>query len=126
MDRDDAVSRDHIRALRLMRSAPSLMPQQMAVLTAQEDALAAVIVERIGAPDEPAGTGRLHGEVYARLCAAAALAALRIVLDRWLATTDDAGIDTDDAPPLDVLRREADAALAQLAAGLDHPGRGDA
>ena len=29
MDRDDAVSRDHIRALRLMRSAPSLMPQPL-------------------------------------------------------------------------------------------------
>ncbi|MCO1658849.1 TetR/AcrR family transcriptional regulator [Pseudonocardia humida] len=120
MDRHDAVGRDHIRALRLMRGTPSLMPQQMAVLTVQEDALAAAIAERIG-PDGGPGPGRLGRAVHARLCAAASLAALRIVLDRWLAGT----ADSDDPPPLDVLRAEADAALAQLAAGLDHPGRPD-
>ncbi|WP_214403496.1 TetR/AcrR family transcriptional regulator [Pseudonocardia lacus] len=119
MDRDDAVSRDHVRALRLMRGTPSLIPQQMAVLTVQEDALAAAIEERIG-PD--GGRGGLHPAAHARLCAAASLAALRIVLDRWLDSTADA----DDPPPLDVLRAEADTALAQLAAGLDHPGRSDA
>jgi AcrR family transcriptional regulator len=121
MDRDDAVSRDHIRALRLMRESPSLMPQQMAVLTVQENALAAAIVERIppGSAGSPVAGGGLHREVHARLCAAAALAALRIVLDRWLGATTDA----DDPPPLDLLRIEAGAALAQLGAGLDLPGR---
>jgi AcrR family transcriptional regulator len=103
MDRTDTAGRDHLTALRLMRETPLLMPRQMAVLTAQEDALADAIAERTG------GSG-----MYPQLCAAAALAALRVVLGRWL---DHAG-DPDHAPPLDVLRAEIDEALTQLADGL--------
>jgi len=121
MDRDDAVGRDHVRALRLMRATPSLVPQQMAVLTAQEQALAAAITERTGAG---AGPDDLDPALHARLVAATSLAAMRIVLDRWLDGPAGTGADGDtDPPPLDALRAEADAALARLATGLDHPGR---
>jgi AcrR family transcriptional regulator len=103
MDRTDAAGRDHLTALRLMRDTPALMPRQMAVLTAQEQALAAAIAERT----DRAG-------VYPQLCAAAALAALRVVLGRWLDQTSD----PDDPPPLDLLRAEIDEAISQLADGL--------
>ncbi|QJY45170.1 TetR/AcrR family transcriptional regulator [Pseudonocardia broussonetiae] len=108
MDRTDAAGRDHLAALRLIRTAPSLVPHQLAVLARQETALAAAIGERVGGGVSP---------VYPELCAAAALAALRVTLDRWL------GGDPGDAtPPLDVLRADVDSALAELAAGLDRPG----
>jgi AcrR family transcriptional regulator len=102
MDRTDAAGREHLTALRLIRDSPSLVPRQMAVLTAQEDALAGAIAERTGG-----------GGVYPQLVAAAALAALRVVLGRWL----DQGGD-DGTPPLDVLRAEVDDALTRLADGL--------
>jgi AcrR family transcriptional regulator len=97
MQREDAASRDHLVALRLMRTSPSLVPRQMAVLTAQERALAAAIAERVGPGPYPA------------LCAAAALAALRVVLDRWLGAAE---------PDREALRTEVDAAFALLAGGL--------
>jgi AcrR family transcriptional regulator len=102
MDRTDAAGRDHLTALRLIRDSPSLVPRQMAVLTAQEEALAAAITERTG------GSG-----LYPQLVAAAALAALRVVLGRWLDQTGDGG-----APPVEALRAQVDEALAQLAEGL--------
>jgi AcrR family transcriptional regulator len=108
MDQGDAAGRDHVEALRLVRKAPSLRPQQLAVLAAQEKALADAIAERI---DPAAGTG----PVYPPLCAAAALAALRVVLDRWL----DRAADPGGPPPMDVLRGEIDEAISELAAGLD-------
>ncbi|GAA4677078.1 TetR/AcrR family transcriptional regulator [Pseudonocardia yuanmonensis] len=110
MDRHDAAGRDHLRALRLMRDSPSLVPQQMAVLTAQERALAAAVADRVGlaSADGP-------GSIYPQLCAAAALAALRVVLDRWL----EHASDPVDSPPLAVLRREIDEALSHLGTGLD-------
>src|SRR4051794_33181957 len=55
MDRHDAAGRDHLRALRLMRESPSLMPQQMAVLTAQEQALARAVADRVGLRRRAAG-----------------------------------------------------------------------
>ncbi|MEU7815587.1 TetR family transcriptional regulator [Pseudonocardia sp. NPDC049154] len=118
MDRHDAAGRDHLRALRLMRESPSLVPQQMAVLTAQEQALARAVADRVGVPWAEGGPR----PIYPQLCAAAALAALRVVLERWLdhasgPDQDDAG--HDHAPPLAVLRHEVDEALAHLAAGLD-------
>jgi AcrR family transcriptional regulator len=103
MDRTDAAGRDHLAALRLMRDTPSLVPRQMAVLTAQEQALAGAIAERTG------GTG-----MYPLLCAATTLAALRVVLDRWL----DHTATPADPPPLDLLRAEVDEALTRLAEGL--------
>jgi AcrR family transcriptional regulator len=107
MARDDAASRDHLEVLRLIRGAPSLVPQQLAVLAAQERALAAAVAERAG----------VSGGIYPQLCAAAALAALRVALDRWLdRTADPAGV-----PPLAGLRAEIDEAISQLAAGLDGP-----
>jgi AcrR family transcriptional regulator len=111
MDQGDAAGRDHVEALRLVRRAPSLVPQQLAVLAAQEKALADALEERIG----PTG-GRTA--VYPALCAAAALAGLRVVLDRWLDRT--AG---SDDPPMDALRAEIDEVITELAAGLDRPGR---
>lgn len=105
MDSTDAAGRDHLAALRLIRTAPSLVPHQLAVLARQETALAAAIAARVGGGVSP---------VYPALCAAAALAALRVTLDRWLGG--------DGEPSLDVLRADVDSALAELAAGLDRPG----
>lgn len=115
MDRHDAAGRDHLRALRLMRESPSLMPRQMAVLTAQEQALARAVADRVGVPWADGGPR----PIYPQLCAAAALAALRVVLERWLDHASGRDPDRDHAPPLDVLRHEVDEALAHLAAGLD-------
>lgn len=111
LERTDAASRDHLRALRLIRTAPSLVPHQLAILAAQEKALAAAITERLGPDPQP--------PIYPALCAAAALAALRVVLDRWLDSWPDPA-----APPIDALRADVDAALGELAAGLDRPGGG--
>lgn len=113
VDRDDAVGRDHIRVLRLMQHTPALLPQQMAVLIAQEKALADAIAERLAAADPADLTG-----VYPQLCATATLATLRVVLSRWLSRT----ADTDEIPTSATLRGEVDEALSHLAAGLDRPG----
>lgn len=107
MDRDDVAGDEHVAVLRLIRSAPSLLPQQLSVLAAQEKALAEAITDRVATPD-PA---------YARLCATAAFAALRVVLDRWLELAAD-----DGTPPPAVLRTEVGEAFAMLAAGLDRGG----
>jgi AcrR family transcriptional regulator len=111
MDQVSPAAREHVEALRLVRATPSLRPHQLAVLAAQEGELAAAIAERIGV--EPAGP-----DIYPTLCAAAVMAVLRVVLDRWL---DLAGPD-DEPPPLDALRTETDHVLAVLVAGLDRPG----
>ncbi|MDR7302967.1 TetR/AcrR family transcriptional regulator [Haloactinomyces albus] len=130
MDQSDAASRDHVEALRLIRQSPSLVPQQLAVFAAQEKALADAITERIDLDDEPTesptpppaeaphepGSGR--SAVYPGLCAAAALTALRVVLDRWL----DQAAGSGDTPPMEALRVEVDRAITELAAGLDRPG----
>lgn len=115
MNESDAAGRDHVRALQLVRSAPTLVPQQLAVLAAQEQALAEAIAERVGhpAPGRPGDTG------YPLLCAAAALTALRVVLDQWLRQTAAAAGPPDTA----LLGRRIDTAIDQLTAGLDHPGR---
>ncbi|TYB57158.1 TetR family transcriptional regulator [Nonomuraea sp. PA05] len=109
-DQDHAASRDYIRASRLIRRTPSLLPQELAVMAAQEKALADAIVERL----QPAPIG-----IYPALCAATSLTALRVVLSRWL---EHAG-DSDETPPMDLLRQEIDQAIGDLAAGLDRPGR---
>ncbi|MFB9204886.1 TetR/AcrR family transcriptional regulator [Nonomuraea spiralis] len=117
MNESDAAGRDHVRALQLVRSAPTLVPQQLAVLAAQEKALAEAIAEHAGLP----APGRPGDSGYPLLCAAAALTALRVVLDQWLRQTADSGRPPDAA----LLGRQIDAAISQLAAGLDHPGRPD-
>ena len=116
VDRDDAVGRDHIRVLRLMQHTPALLPQQMAVLIAQEKALADAIAERLAAADPADPPG-----IYPQLCATATLATLRVVLARWLSRT----ADTDEIPTSATLREEVDEALSHLAAGLDRPGTRD-
>ncbi|GAA4920177.1 TetR/AcrR family transcriptional regulator [Actinomycetospora succinea] len=106
MDRDDVAGHEHVAVLRLARAAPSLLPQQLSVLAAQEKALAAAIGSRLAEPDD----------AYARLCATVAFATLRLTLDRWLERSTG-----DDPPPLEVLRAEVATAFATLAAGLDRP-----
>ncbi|MFF3444892.1 TetR/AcrR family transcriptional regulator [Streptosporangium sp. NPDC002721] len=110
MDQGDAT-RDHIEALRLIRKAPSLVPQQLAVLAAQEKALAGAIAERVGLVT----TNRPPDPVYPALCAAAALAALRVVLDQWLVP------GLEETPPTAMLSRQVDEVIAELATGLDRP-----
>lgn len=109
MLRSDAASQDHVEALRLIRKAPTLVPAQMVVFARQEAALAAAVVERVG-------TG---GGLYPQVCAAAAIAILRVVADHWLGHATG----PHDTPPMDVLRAEIDEAITLLADGLDRPGR---
>ncbi|GAA3594029.1 TetR/AcrR family transcriptional regulator [Nonomuraea rosea] len=128
MNESDAASRDYIEALRLIRSAPSLVPHQLAVLAAQEKALAEAIADRTGAgPAEGPVAGPVAGPIggrtsaYAAVCAAAALAALRVVVDQWLEQA--AGLD--GPPTTATLGPRFDAVIAELAAGLDRPGHPD-
>jgi hypothetical protein len=111
MESDDVAGHEHLAVLRLIRAAPSLLPQQLCVLAAQEDALAEAIADRVGLPVDDA---------YPRLCATAAFAALRVTLDRWLARTADDG----DPPTTALLRAEFGDAVDTLAAGLDRGGAG--
>jgi hypothetical protein len=60
MDRHDTAGRDHLRALRLMRQSPSLMPQQMAVLTTQEQALAGAVADRVGLEAPGGGSSPIY------------------------------------------------------------------
>ncbi|WP_165974350.1 TetR/AcrR family transcriptional regulator [Nonomuraea deserti] len=110
LNESDAVSHDHLEALRLIRREPSLMPQQLAVLAAQEKTFAEAIAERV---DPPGRDG-----FYPAVCAAAVLAALHVVLDRWL----DQAVGLDHASATALLGQQCDAAIAELAAGLDRPG----
>ncbi|GAA1634446.1 TetR/AcrR family transcriptional regulator [Nonomuraea maheshkhaliensis] len=112
MNRSDAAGRDYIEAMRLIRRAPSLVPQKLAVLAAQEQALATAIADRLGLPH---GRGPGDGPVYPAVCAAAVLSALRVVLDRWLLP----GPGPEPTPSMAVLGRQIDEAIAELATGLD-------
>jgi AcrR family transcriptional regulator len=108
MESDDVAGNEHLAVLRLIRAAPSLLPQQLLVLAAQEEALSVAVADRVGLPVDDA---------YPRLCATAAFAALRVTLDRWLARTADG-----EDPPTAVLRAELGDAVGTLAAGLDRGG----
>ncbi|MEV0620023.1 TetR family transcriptional regulator [Nonomuraea sp. NPDC050404] len=110
MAHGDAGRRDHLEALHLIRRAPSLVPQQLAVLAAQEKALAEAIAERL---DQDAD------DIYPMLCAATVMTALRVVFNRWL----DRAVESTDLPSMTALREEVDEAITELAAGLDRPGR---
>lgn len=109
MNESDALSQQYVEALQLIRRAPSLVPQQLAVLAAQQQTLAEAIAERV-APPRAVEMG-----VYPMVCAAAVLASLCVVLDRWLRET--AGLDQLSA--MKVLGQQFDAAIAELTAGLD-------
>ncbi|SNT22714.1 transcriptional regulator, TetR family [Streptosporangium subroseum] len=123
VDQGDAASRDYIRALQLIRRTPSLVPHQLAVMAAQEKALADAIAERIQPGTASRDQGRpIPSGIYPELCAATALTALRVVMGRWLERADG----PDDTPPMAILCDEIDEAIAELAAGLDRPGTADA
>lgn len=110
-DRTKAMDPVRAKALRAIRTSPALMPYQLALLAKQEHDLADAIRERV------TGGGRVEIDpLYPEVCAAAAGAALRVVLNRWLTTW--VGPDT---PPLSRLLREFNQALSLLAEGLDHP-----
>jgi AcrR family transcriptional regulator len=107
LDRAATDGSDHIAALQVIRGERSLVPQLLAALAAQEAVLAEAIAERVGS----------HGdEGYPRLCAATALAGLRVTLDRWLETAG-----TDGVPSLQGLRGELERTIVELTAGLDRP-----
>ncbi|MDA0633309.1 TetR family transcriptional regulator [Nonomuraea sp. MCN248] len=105
LNESDAANRDYLAVVRLIQRTPSLVPHQLAVLAAQEKALASAIAERVGPPGD---------SVYPAVCASAVLAALRIVVNQWM----EPGREPDAA----VLGRQVDAVIAELAAGLDRPG----
>ncbi|ASR35652.1 hypothetical protein BAY61_12330 [Prauserella marina] len=104
MSENISASRTHIDALRLISEAPSLWPHQLAILTGYEKALASAIAER-GEPDG----------LYASVCAAASIAALRVVVARCLARSGSGAFSLEE------FRSEFDKALAELGAGLDRP-----
>ncbi|MEU4233968.1 TetR/AcrR family transcriptional regulator [Nonomuraea sp. NPDC026600] len=126
MDQSHATSHEHIEALRLVRGTPSLLPQQLAVLAAQEKALAEAITERVGLGVPPPGTPTPEpsdepakpSPVYPAVCAAAALATLRVAIDHWLDRTTPR---TPATQVVDGLRADIDQAIATLATGLDWP-----
>jgi AcrR family transcriptional regulator len=116
MDQSDVANHEHIQALRLIRTEPSLLPHQLAVITTQETRLANAIAERMD-PDKTTGKRSARSAAYPRLCAAAALAALRVAVDLWLAQSTAPGT----VPATDILRHTIDQALNELATGLDWP-----
>lgn len=101
IERDDYSAREHLVALRLVRDSPSLIPQQMAVLSTYEQDLTEAIAARMRPGTPP---------VFAPLCAATALSTLRVVLRRWLGT--------GEPPSYDLLHEEFDTAFALLSEGL--------
>jgi AcrR family transcriptional regulator len=108
LNESDAANRDYLAVVRLIHRTPSLVPQQLAMLAAQEKALASAIAERVDVPED---------SVYPMVCAAAVHAALRIVVNQWL----EAGRE----PSAELLGRQVDLVIAELAAGLDRPCSGD-
>lgn len=100
------VAAPNIEALRLVLGSPSLLAPQLAIMAGQERALAEAIADRVDGGDP----------LYPRLCAAAAVAALRVVMDRWLAAGSDGAV-----PSIDEFSADFDRALHTLAAGLDRP-----
>ncbi|MBP2367482.1 TetR family transcriptional regulator [Pseudonocardia parietis] len=93
---------DHLTAMRVVRDSPTLVSRQMAMQSEYEATLAEVIARRVP-PGAPA--------IYPELCAAAAMAALRLSLRRWL--------DAGENPSSDLLRHEVTASFVLLADGLD-------
>lgn len=114
LDHSDAANREHIEALRLIRTEPSLLPHQLAVITAQEKQLAEAITDRINPRDRDG--------IYPVLCAATALAALRVAVDLWLAEfTTPGGPEPRTTASTQSLRDKIDQALTGIAIGMDRP-----
>jgi AcrR family transcriptional regulator len=109
LDQAVVAGHDHIAALVAIRGERSLVPQLLAALAAQESVLAEAIADRVGDP-------HLVDSGYPRLCAATALAGLRVTLDQWLETAREGVV-----PSLGDLRDGLQRTLGELAAGLDRP-----
>ncbi|WP_051683979.1 TetR/AcrR family transcriptional regulator [Blastococcus sp. URHD0036] len=107
LDRASGDGQDHITALVVIRGERSLVPQLLAALAAQESALAEAIAERVDAAED---------DGYPRLCAAIALAGLRVTLDQWLETAREGVV-----PSLRDLRGGLERTLTELSGGLDRP-----
>ena len=108
MAEQDSTVSDQIEALRLIRSAPSLLPHHLAIMARYEGELAEAIAERIG----PAAAGA--DDLYPAICAGAAIAALRIVIDRWL--RGDSGYGPAE---IAAFRADFERSLRLLAGGLE-------
>lgn len=107
-----AVNKTYVDTLRVIQNSPSLTPHQLAIMAAHEHGLAEAIAERLaGEPDA------VVDSLYPDLCAAASIAALRVVLRRWLT-----GWTGSHTPDLRCFLADVDRALQQLGEGLDHPG----
>ena len=72
---DHPRSREWIAQARLVKSEPSLVPQQLAAYVAAEAHLTAIIAER---------TGRTPQDLYPAVTAAAVMSAIRVATTRWL------------------------------------------
>ncbi|MDD7964190.1 TetR/AcrR family transcriptional regulator [Actinomycetospora lemnae] len=102
---DAPRSREWIAQARLVRSEPSLVPQQLAAYAASERRLAAILAER---------TGLDATDLYPAVTAAAVMAAVRVATTRWLESDEHGDL-------ADVVDRVVDL----LAAGLrDAPSPG--
>ncbi|MFD7658635.1 TetR family transcriptional regulator [Actinosynnema sp. NPDC059797] len=74
------VDQGKVAQLRALRGTPALLPHQIAAFAAQERELAAAVAARVGLdPDS---------DLYPALLAATVMATLRVVVGRWLDTTD--------------------------------------
>ncbi|HEY2762795.1 MAG TPA: helix-turn-helix domain-containing protein [Pseudonocardiaceae bacterium] len=103
---DRYADRDRVEQMRAVRRTPALLPHQLAAFVAQERALAAAVAERAGVD--------LDRELYPALVAAAAMAGLRVAVQRWLAEPETSGHQVS-------LAELAEGVITQLAAGLETP-----
>ncbi|MGH3797428.1 MAG: TetR/AcrR family transcriptional regulator [Pseudonocardiaceae bacterium] len=103
---DRYADRDHVEQMRAVRRTPSLLPHQLAAFVDQERALAAAVADRAGAD--------LDRALYPALVAAAAMAGLRVAVQRWMAEPEAGGRQAS-------LAELAEGVITQLAAGLETP-----
>jgi AcrR family transcriptional regulator len=104
--RDRYTDRDRVEQLRAVRRTPSLLPHQLAAFVDQERALAAAVADRAGSD--------LDHDLYPAVVAAAAMAGLRVAVQRWM-TGPESGRDQESLTEL------AEGVITQLAAGLEAP-----
>ncbi|GAA1306434.1 TetR/AcrR family transcriptional regulator [Saccharothrix xinjiangensis] len=74
------VDQDRVALRRALRGTPALLPHQIAAFAAQERELAAAVAARAGVDAD--------ADLYPALLAATVMATLRVVVGRWLDTTD--------------------------------------
>lgn len=98
---DAPRSREWIAQARLVKSEPSLVPQQLAAYAASEQQLTAIIAERAHLRSD---------DLYPAVTAAAVMSAMRVATTRWLASDEDGD-----------LAGVVDRALDLLADGLASP-----